>query len=133
MFRQSGFVAAKLGVVEPPQTVAELKNVLAVYRPELKLSPAAKEAAEILLKDPPLAGAQRFGYAILAAGAVSTLPTWARRALLLPVLPTHRPPGRPAAHSVRSGHHPLGAQGRRLSCQRGLLLWPPSVLPNRGS
>ena len=86
--RQSGFVAAKLGVVEPPQTVADLKKVLAVYRPELKLSPAAKEAAEILLKDPPLAGAQRVGYAILAAGAVSTLPTWARTALLLPVLPT---------------------------------------------
>ena len=42
----------------------------------------------MLLKHPPLAGAQRFGYAILAAGAVSTLPTWARTALLLPVLPT---------------------------------------------
>ena len=67
--------------------MAELKKVLAVYRPELKLSPAAKEAAEILLKDPPLAGAQRVGYAILAAGAVSTLPTWARTALLLPTLP----------------------------------------------
>jgi uncharacterized protein (DUF2236 family) len=86
--RQSGFVAAKLGVVQPPQTVAELDEVLAGYRPELKLSPAAKQAAEMLLKDPPLAGAQRFGYAILAAGAVSTLPTWARTALLLPILPT---------------------------------------------
>jgi uncharacterized protein (DUF2236 family) len=86
--RQCGFVAEKLGVVEPPQTVAELDGVLAAYRPELKLSPPAKEAAELLLKDPPLAGAQRFGYAILAAGAVSTLPTWARTALLLPVLPT---------------------------------------------
>jgi uncharacterized protein (DUF2236 family) len=86
--RQSGFVAAKLGVVQPPQTVAELDAVLAAYRPELKLSPAAKQAAEMLLKDPPLAGAQRFGYAILAAGAVSTLPTWARTALMLPILPT---------------------------------------------
>ena len=86
--RQCSFVAEKLGVVEPPQTVAELDEVLAGYRPELKLSPAAKEAAEMLLKDPPLAGAQRFGYAILAAGAVSTLPTWARTTLLLPVLPT---------------------------------------------
>lgn len=86
--RQSGFVAAKLGVVQPPQTVAELDEVLTVYRPELKLSPAAKDAAEMLIKDPPLAGAQRVGYAILAAGAVSTLPTWARTALLLPTLPT---------------------------------------------
>jgi uncharacterized protein (DUF2236 family) len=86
--RQSGFVAAKLGVVEPPQTVAELDEVMTAYRPELKLTPAAKEAAEMLLKDPPLAGAQRLGYAVLAAGAVSTLPSWARTALLLPVLPT---------------------------------------------
>jgi uncharacterized protein (DUF2236 family) len=86
--RQSGFVAAKLGVVEPPETVAELAEVLAGYRPELKLTPAAKEAAEVVLKDPPLTGAQRFGYAILAAGAVSTLPTWARTALRLPTLPT---------------------------------------------
>jgi uncharacterized protein (DUF2236 family) len=86
--RQSGFVAAKLGVVQPPQTVAELDEILASYRTELKLSPAAKQAADMLLKDPPLAGAQRFGYAILAAGAVSTLPTWARTALLLPILPT---------------------------------------------
>ena len=86
--RQTGFIAAKLGVVEPPRTVAELDDVLAAYRPELELSPAAKDAADLLLKDPPLGGAQRVGYGILAAGAVSTLPQWARTALLLPVLPT---------------------------------------------
>ena len=34
-----------------------------------------------------LAGPQRVGYAILAAGAVSTLPAWARATLLLPTLP----------------------------------------------
>jgi uncharacterized protein (DUF2236 family) len=85
--RQCGFVAAKLGVVNPPQTVAELDEVLAGYRPELRLSPAAKQATEMLLKNPPLAGPQRFGYTILAAGAVSTLPTWARPALLIPTLP----------------------------------------------
>jgi uncharacterized protein (DUF2236 family) len=99
--RQCGFVAAKLGVVEPPQTVAELDQVLTAYRPELKLSPAAKDAAEMLLKDPPLAGAQRVGYAILAAGAVSTLPAWARTALLLPVLPiTDRLAARPLTRSA---------------------------------
>jgi uncharacterized protein (DUF2236 family) len=86
--RQTGFVAAKLGVLEPPQTVAELDDVLAAYRPELGPSPAAKDAADLLIKDPPLTGAQRLGYAILAAGAVSTLPTWARTALRMPVLPT---------------------------------------------
>jgi uncharacterized protein (DUF2236 family) len=99
--RQSGFVAAKLGVVNPPQTRAELDEVLADYRPELKLSPAAKDAAAMLLKNPPLAGPQRFGYAILAAGAVSTLPTWARTTLLLPTLPaTDRLVTRPLTRSA---------------------------------
>jgi uncharacterized protein (DUF2236 family) len=99
--RQCGFVAAKLGVVNPPQTVAELDEVLAGYRPELKLSPAAKQATEMLLKDPPLTGPQRFGYAILAAGAVSTLPAWARTALLLPTLPaTDRLVTRPLTRSA---------------------------------
>ena len=99
--RQCGFVATKLGVVNPPQTVAELDEVLAGYRPELKLSPAAKDAAEMLLRNPPLAGPQRFGYAILAAGAVSTLPIWARSTLLLPTLPaTDRLVTRPLTRSA---------------------------------
>ena len=39
--RQSGFVAEQLGVVDPPQTVADVDRLLADYRPELKLTPAA--------------------------------------------------------------------------------------------
>jgi uncharacterized protein (DUF2236 family) len=85
--QQSGFVAEQLGVVDPPQTVAEVDQLMAEYRPELKLTPAASEAAELLLKDPPLAGPQKLGYALLAAGAVSSLPAWARAMLLLPTLP----------------------------------------------
>ena len=85
--RQSGFVAEQLGVVDPPQTVADVDGLLADYRPELKLTPAASEAAELLLKDPPLSGPQKLGYALLAAGAVSLLPPWARAMLLLPTLP----------------------------------------------
>jgi uncharacterized protein (DUF2236 family) len=86
--RQSGFVAEQLGVVQPPQTVAEVQRLIDDYRPELRLTPAASEAAELLLKDPPLAGPQKLGYAVLAAGAVSILPPWARAMLLLPTLPT---------------------------------------------
>ena len=85
--RQSGFVAEQLGVVDAPQTVAEVNRLIADYRPELRLTPAATEAADLLLKDPPLAGPQKRGYALLAAGAVSILPPWARAALLLPTLP----------------------------------------------
>src|ERR671912_976122 len=85
--RQSGFVAEKIGVVDPPQTVAELDRLMADYRFELRLTPAASEAAELLLKDPPLGGPQKLGYGLLAAGAVSILPPWARAMLLLPTLP----------------------------------------------
>ena len=99
--RQSGFVAEQVGVVDPPQTVADVDRLLADYRPELRLTPAASEAAELLLKDPPLGGPQKLGYALLAAGAVSLLPPWARAMLLLPTLPaTDRLVARPLTRSA---------------------------------
>ncbi len=79
--RQSGWVAAKLGVTDLPQTVAELDATIADYRSELAISPAALEAADLLLSDPPLTGPARLGYELLAAGAVSILPAWARAEL----------------------------------------------------
>ncbi len=98
---QSGFISEKLGVVDPPQTVAELEGLLERYRPELKISPAAREAADLLLRDPPLSGPGKAGYAVLAAGAVSTLPVWARTALSLPALPaTDRLLTRPLTRTV---------------------------------
>jgi uncharacterized protein (DUF2236 family) len=101
--RQSGFVAEQLGVVDPPRTVADVERLLADYRPELNLTPAASEAAELLLKDPPLSGPQKLGYALLAAGAVSLLPPWSRAMLLLPTLPaTDRLVARPLTRSALS-------------------------------
>jgi uncharacterized protein (DUF2236 family) len=99
--RQSGAIAERLGVVDPPQTVAEIDRLIADYRPELGLTPAASEAAELLLKDPPLAGPPKLGYAVLAAGAVSVLPPWARATLRLPTLPaTDRLIARPLTRSA---------------------------------
>lgn len=99
--RQSGMIAAKLGVAEPPQTVAELTRVLDDYRPVLRGSEPAREATELLLHDPPLQGPARLGYRVLAAGAVATLPHWARTKLRLPALPvTDRTVVRPLARSA---------------------------------
>jgi uncharacterized protein (DUF2236 family) len=99
--RQSGFVAEKLGVIDPPQTVAQLEELIESYRPELKTSPAAQDAASLLLKDPPLQGPSRWGYGVLAAGAISILPVWARVELLLPSLPVvDRLVARPLARSA---------------------------------
>jgi len=84
---QSGVAAARLGVLAPPRTVAELDAGIAAYRPELSGTPAARDAARFLLLQPPLPLPARAGYAALAAAAVSLLPWWARLQLRLPVLP----------------------------------------------
>lgn len=70
-----------LGAEELPESVAELESELAAYRPQLVATDAAREAAHFLLREPPLPQAARFGYALLAQGAVTLLSPWARDAL----------------------------------------------------
>ncbi|MFF8833332.1 oxygenase MpaB family protein [Streptomyces sp. NPDC015131] len=77
-------VAAALGVVDPPRDRAELAARLDAYRPELRATREAREAARFILLRPPLPWAARAPYAVLAANAVATLPPWARRPLGLP-------------------------------------------------
>jgi uncharacterized protein (DUF2236 family) len=75
--RQAAVPARLLGVVEPPESVAALAEVLALYRRELEASPAAVEAAAFLLREPPLSWVAKPGYWMLAAGGVALLPDWA--------------------------------------------------------
>jgi uncharacterized protein (DUF2236 family) len=84
---QSARVAEALGVVDPPRTEEALRRTLVAYRPELRGTPGAREAARFLLLDPPLPMVARAPYGALAASAVALLPLWARRRLLLPYLP----------------------------------------------
>ena len=89
---------AALGIVDPPRDLAALRRVLDGFRAELRAGPAAAEAAQALLWDPPLTGPARAGYAVLAGGAVAALPVWARTELGLPALPiADRAVFRPAA------------------------------------
>lgn len=81
---QTAGVAARLGATTPPVTVTELDRRLAAFRPELRATDASRDAARFLLLDPPLPLAARPGYGLLAAGAVASLPGWARRELRLP-------------------------------------------------
>lgn len=93
---QTGVVATRLGVLDPPTTVAGLRAAIDAYRPELAGTPEARAAARFLLVHPPLPLAARPGYAALAVGAVAMLPWWARLPLRLPYLPvTERLVGRP--------------------------------------
>lgn len=80
-------IAVELGVIDPPFDRAGLARVLDAYRPELRATAEAREAARFLLLDPPVPLAARLPYGVLAANAVSLLPSWAARALRLPRLP----------------------------------------------
>lgn len=82
---QTNRAASLLGATDLPTTVAELDQVLADYRPELASTVAAREATRFMLLNPPVPLTARAGYALIAAGGVALLPTWARRSLRLPV------------------------------------------------
>ncbi|MFD3543404.1 oxygenase MpaB family protein [Streptomyces sp. NPDC058662] len=70
-------VAQALGVVDPPRDRAALAALLAAYRPELRATPEALDAARFILRHPPLPWPVRVPYALLAANAVALLPPWA--------------------------------------------------------
>ncbi|HEY7718519.1 MAG TPA: oxygenase MpaB family protein [Pedococcus sp.] len=115
---QTGVVAARLGVPDPPTSVAALAEGIAAYRPELAGTPEARAAARFLLVHPPLPAAARPGYAALAAGAVAMLPRWARLPLHLPWLPVtehlvSRPLGGLATSAVRWAMHDVREQRDR--------------------
>ncbi|WP_265523532.1 oxygenase MpaB family protein [Oerskovia flava] len=73
---QIGTVARRLGVVDPPSTLADLRATLEAYRPELAPSAAADDAARFLLVDPPIPWFARPGFAALARAAVASMPPW---------------------------------------------------------
>lgn len=77
-------VATALGVPDPPVNRAELTERLTAYRAELRATPEARSTARFLLLNPPVPLLARLPYGVLAANAVSLLPTWASRALWLP-------------------------------------------------
>ena len=84
---QSCVVATRLGVIDPPTTVAGLDAAIDSYRAELEGTAAARDTARFLLLHPPLPWSARPGYGALAGAAVALLPLWARQPLALPYLP----------------------------------------------
>jgi len=113
---QTGVAASLLGVVDPPPTVFDLRATLDAYRPELRLTPAARDAARFLIFTPPLPPAARPGYATLVAGGVAILPDWALALLDLPLgrvtAKVGRPLGAIGAGAVRWGLAGVGDERR---------------------
>ena len=83
---QTAHVARLLGVLDPPTTEAGLRSTLAAYQPELRGTPAAREAIRFLVLHPDLPLAARPGYLAVVAGAMGLLPPHAKRELRLPSL-----------------------------------------------
>jgi uncharacterized protein (DUF2236 family) len=106
-------VALALGVLDPPRTRAELTAALDAYRPELRATPEALEAARFLVRNPPLPLVARGPYALLAGTAIAELPAWTRRELRLPGLPVAESVlVRPGGHAIVSAiRWALGTRG----------------------
>jgi uncharacterized protein (DUF2236 family) len=73
-----------VGVVGAPRSLDQLRARLDEYRQALSGSPPARRASRVLLWNPPITGAARAGYRVISAGAVASLPAWARSELGLP-------------------------------------------------
>lgn len=84
---QASLVAERLGVIDPPTTVAELRQVLDDFRPELRATDEARAAVRFLVLHPDLPMAARPAYAVLIAAGIALMPRWTRRPLRLPWLP----------------------------------------------
>jgi uncharacterized protein (DUF2236 family) len=69
-----------MGVAHPPTSERELADQLAEFDPELRRDHLAQDAVRFLRK-PPLNRATGFGYRIIFAGAVASLPVKYRRLL----------------------------------------------------
>jgi uncharacterized protein (DUF2236 family) len=113
---QSGRVARALGAEVVPETVAELADCIESYRGELEATPAALDAAHFLLREPPLPWPARGPYRLLAAGAVTLLPAWAREQLEVDTRFSRvlgGPAGGVAVRAVRWGMDSVSRQGRR--------------------
>ncbi|MGA8851693.1 MAG: oxygenase MpaB family protein [Aeromicrobium sp.] len=84
---ETAHVARGLGADQVPETVAELDEVIAGYRPELQSTEAARRTARFILIRPPVPWVQRAPYSLLCAAGVGLMPRWSRWPLRLPYLP----------------------------------------------
>ncbi len=80
----AGRVAADLGAVDPPTSVAELDAALLAFRPELRLGADAIEARDFIARGVVRGVHQRAAYRLVVAAAYSLMDPWAREMLGVP-------------------------------------------------
>ncbi len=89
---EQAVVGRDLGVLAPPQSVAQLRDRLEEFRPELRLSDDAIVARDFLIHGVVQGARQRAAYALLVRSAFGVVPNWGRRLLDVPASsrPTRR-------------------------------------------
>jgi uncharacterized protein (DUF2236 family) len=92
--------AVPLGLADPPRSAAELASQLRSFDDELQGGPDAREVVRFVM-NPPLPIGARPAYAVLAAGAVSTMDPHHRELLGLPNVPAR--PARIATRTLLAG------------------------------
>ena len=108
---QTGRVAAALGAVDVPASVAELAALLEAYRPELASTPAARATARYLVVTPPLPIALRPGVPADRRGGRRPAAALGPLAAAPAVAAGHRGDARAGDGRCRHPRHPLGAAG----------------------
>lgn len=108
---QAALPAEKLGVVDPPRTVAELSGLIESMRPQLEVSPEALDTVRFIVHTPPVSWAARPGYQMLALGGIALLPEWVIQMLGVRLVPGASLLGRLGTGAVRWGL--AGVENRR--------------------
>lgn len=78
---QTAVFATFWDIANPPQTLGQLDDTIASFRPDLRATDEARTIANSLIHDYSLRGPKRWGYKMLVAGALAVAPGWIRDSL----------------------------------------------------
>jgi uncharacterized protein (DUF2236 family) len=114
--RQMAEVAAELGAVDVPRSVAGLDSYLTEVRPRLRLTAEARTARNFVLRGVGRWPHEVAAYGLLVSAAQGVLPAWVRQQLRLPAVPVAdrlavRPSARLLGTAVRWVVTPPAATG----------------------
>lgn len=118
--REMAKPARDLGVLDPPQSVAQLRAQLAAFRPELRLSADGATARDFVARGHMRSSTSRMVYRLLVRCSWTLLEPWARDLLGVPRsrFSEHlcwRPAGRALSRLLRLAVPPVPAQVARVS------------------
>jgi len=101
--QQMGMISSKLGVQDPAQSMPEITAQLNQFESECEYKEQAKETIKFLINPQVVPKPLKPAYALVVVSALSLLPLWARKLMLVPLPPLITPIGvYPAAKILSS-------------------------------